>query len=156
MYPFSAHLALGRIGLDLLRTNAAEPFDLFSDRSDRMSASSFSKNDSISAIPILRAFAVLLSGSPDHAEDPVQKALFKGWLKMGQFDPVTFLHARLITILRNSHFSGYRRKAYGIDDSDASAQPMPVFPISTLTLRHFRSSLSGIAQGFPLQRRPQG
>jgi RNA polymerase sigma-70 factor (ECF subfamily) len=85
-----------------------------------MSASSFSPDDLVSAISNLRAFARSLSGSRDHADDLVQETLLKAWSKMEQFEAGTCLHAWLFTILRNIHYSGYRRTAHEIEDSDGS------------------------------------
>lgn len=85
-----------------------------------MSASSFSTDDLVSAIPNLRAFALSLSASQDHADDLVQETLLKAWSKMDQFEAGTCLRAWLFTILRNNHYSGYRRKVHEIEDCDGS------------------------------------
>jgi RNA polymerase sigma-70 factor (ECF subfamily) len=72
----------------------------------------------IPEIPFLRAFAVSLSGSRSNADDLVQEALIKAWSHRASFQPGTNLRAWLVTILRNTYYSQYRRRSREVQDVD--------------------------------------
>ena len=76
------------------------------------------KQELLTAIPPLRAFAISLSGSPDRADDLVQETLVKAWANMGSYTPGTNLRAWLFTILRNVFYSQYRKKKREVEDVD--------------------------------------
>lgn len=61
------------------------------------------------AIPALRAFAVTLVGNTDSADDLVQETLLRAIACIGSFVPGTNMTAWLITILRNTFFTQYRK-----------------------------------------------
>jgi RNA polymerase sigma-70 factor (ECF subfamily) len=69
-------------------------------------------------IPYLRAFAISLSGSYSVADDLVQDTLMKAWSHSGSFQQGTNLRAWLVTILRNTYFSQFRKRAREIQDTD--------------------------------------
>lgn len=69
-------------------------------------------------IPFLRAFARSLSGSATLADDLVQDALVKAWSRSRSFEEGTNLRAWLITILRNTYFTQYRRNQREVLDMD--------------------------------------
>jgi RNA polymerase sigma-70 factor (ECF subfamily) len=78
------------------------------------------RNDLISVIPSLRAFAYSLTGKWDQADDLVQDTLVRAWGKMHQFERDTNLHAWLFTILRNFHFSKYRKHRREVEDPEGA------------------------------------
>src|SRR5215469_14224152 len=77
-----------------------------------MSADSF-KDALIAEIPNLRAFAASLSGSVTLADDVVQDTLLRAWSNSDKFQEGTNLRAWLFTILRNTYYSHYRKRARG-------------------------------------------
>ncbi len=81
----------------------------------------------VAQMPFLRAFAISLSGSYSLADDLVQDALIKAWSHMDSFERGTNLRAWLVTILRNTYFTQYRKRAREVQDSDgAIAEQVPV------------------------------
>ena len=67
------------------------------------------RNLLIEAIPNLRAFAVSLTGNPTLANDLVQETLMKAWTHRDQFVAGTNLFAWLVTIMRNTQRTAWRR-----------------------------------------------
>lgn len=81
----------------------------------------------VEQMPYLRAFAISLSGSYSLADDLVQDTLVKAWSHADSFQPGTNFRAWLVTILRNTYFSQYRKRAREAQDSDgAIAGEIPV------------------------------
>jgi RNA polymerase sigma-70 factor (ECF subfamily) len=78
----------------------------------------------IPEIPFLRAYAISLSGSYSTADDLVQEALTKAWSHRTSFEPGTNLRAWLVTILRNTYYSQYRKRSREVEDvnGDYAAQ----------------------------------
>jgi RNA polymerase sigma-70 factor, ECF subfamily len=74
----------------------------------------------LSAIPSLRAFAISLCGNPDRADDLVQDTLVKAWSNLHRFERGTNLNAWLFTILRNGFFSEHRKRVREVEDVDGS------------------------------------
>jgi RNA polymerase sigma-70 factor, ECF subfamily len=72
----------------------------------------------VAEIPYLRAFAISLSGSMTAADDLVQETLVKAWAHSDSFETGTNLRAWLVTILRNTYFSTYRKQSREVQDSD--------------------------------------
>lgn len=75
----------------------------------------------LAELPSLRAFAISLSGSHDHADDLVQETVMKAWAAHASFIPGTSLRAWLFTIMRNTYFSQYRKARREVQDSDGEA-----------------------------------
>jgi RNA polymerase sigma-70 factor, ECF subfamily len=81
----------------------------------------------VAQIPYLRAFAISLSGSYSVADDLVQDTLVKAWSHADSFQPGTNFRAWLVTILRNTYFSQYRKRSREVQDSDnVHAEQIPV------------------------------
>jgi RNA polymerase sigma-70 factor (ECF subfamily) len=78
------------------------------------------RDNLLSAIPSLRAFAVSLTKSSDRADDLVQETLVKAWDKQSSFQPGTNLKAWLFTILRNEFYSQMRKRGREVQDSDGT------------------------------------
>jgi RNA polymerase sigma-70 factor (ECF subfamily) len=109
-----------------------------------MSGSSF-KDDLIAEIPNLRAFAASLSGSVTLADDVVQDTLLRAWSNSDKFQEGTNLRAWLFTILRNTYYSHYRKRAREVQDSDglyAGRLAVAGDQVSHLELADFRKALA--------------
>jgi len=93
------------------------------------------KEQMLSAVPHLRAFAISLSGSVDRADDLVQSALLKGLSNLDKFQPGTSMQAWLFTILRNDFLTQIRRKKREVEDPEGSwAEKVAVMPDQTSRL----------------------
>jgi RNA polymerase sigma-70 factor (ECF subfamily) len=83
------------------------------------------RNDLVKWIPNLRAFALSLTQSSQHADDLVQDTLLKALSNLDKFQMGTNLRAWLFTILRNSFYNDIRYTKYHqtapIDDVSSSA-----------------------------------
>jgi RNA polymerase sigma-70 factor (ECF subfamily) len=102
----------------------------------------------VAQMPYLRAFAISLCGSHSLADDLVQDTLVKAWSHADSFQPNTNLRAWLVTILRNTYFSSYRKRSREVQDSDnLLAQQIPVKggQESALTLADVQSALDMLA-----------
>lgn len=100
--------------------------------------------DLLAVIPNLRAFAVSLCGSLDHADDLVQETLVKAWGKLDTFTAGTNLRAWLFTILRNIYYSEYRKRRREVADPEgAFAANLTAAPAqgSHMDLLDFRAAL---------------
>jgi RNA polymerase sigma-70 factor (ECF subfamily) len=69
-------------------------------------------------IPHLRAFAISLTGSLDHADDLVQETLLRALSNLDKFQPGTSLQAWTFTILRNLFHTEYRKRRREVEDPD--------------------------------------
>lgn len=76
------------------------------------------RNDLLSLIPPLRAFAISLTGKVDRADDLVQETLLKAWANRESFEPGTKLKAWLFTILRNEFYTVFRKRKREVEDAD--------------------------------------
>jgi RNA polymerase sigma-70 factor, ECF subfamily len=99
-------------------------------------------------MPDLRAYAVSLSGSFHLADDLLQETLMKAWSAAQSFAPGSNLRAWLITILRNTYFSQYRRRGREIPDEDgvhAARLATPPNQEGALDLADFQIALAKLA-----------
>ncbi len=69
-------------------------------------------------IPHLRAFAISLTGSLDHADDLVQETLLRALSNLDKFQPGTSLQAWTFTILRNLFHTEFRKRRREVEDPD--------------------------------------
>jgi RNA polymerase sigma-70 factor (ECF subfamily) len=102
----------------------------------------------VEQIPYLRAFAISLSGSYSVADDLVQVTLVKAWSHADSFQPGTNFRAWLVTILRNTYFSQYRKRSREVQDSDnVLAEQIPVKggQESNLTMQDVQKALNMLA-----------
>ena len=74
----------------------------------------------IGAVPNLRAFANSLCGDPTRADDLAQETLVKAWTKLASFEKGSNLKAWLFTILRNTYFSGLRKRRREVEDANGA------------------------------------
>jgi RNA polymerase sigma-70 factor (ECF subfamily) len=72
----------------------------------------------VKEIPYLRAFAIAIAGNRVLAEDLVQETLVKAWSHHASFEEGTNLRGWLVTILRNTYFTEYRKHQREVQDSD--------------------------------------
>ncbi len=110
----------------------------------RRAADSQITADLLAVIPNLRAFAVSLCGSLDHADDLVQETLVKAWASLDSFAEGTNLRAWLFTILRNIYYSEYRKRRREVADPDGNfAANLATAPAQSghMDLLDFRAAL---------------
>ena len=74
------------------------------------------RDDVVSLIPALRAFAWSLSHNAADADDLVQDTLIKAWTNRDKFEPGTNLRAWLFTILRNTYYTAVLRRRREVRD----------------------------------------
>src|SRR5262249_19584101 len=78
------------------------------------------RDQMLSAVPSLRAFAISLSGNVDRADDLVQETLLRAIANIESFQPGTNMSAWLFTILRNLFRSDYRKRRREVEDSEGN------------------------------------
>jgi RNA polymerase sigma-70 factor (ECF subfamily) len=78
------------------------------------------REELISYVPKLRAFARSLARNPAQADDLVQDTLVKALANVEKFEPGTNLSAWLLTILRNQFYSQFRKARREVEDIDGS------------------------------------
>ena len=78
------------------------------------------KEEMLSTIPSLRAFAFSLCGNGDRADDLVQETLMKAWINQTSFTHGTSMSAWLFTILRNVFYSEYRKRRREVEDAEGT------------------------------------
>lgn len=78
------------------------------------------RDEIVTHLPALRAFARGLTGNVTSADDLVQDTVLKAWSKFGQYSEGTNLRAWLFTILRNTFLSQQRKRAKEVSDSTGS------------------------------------
>ena len=69
-------------------------------------------------LPAMRAFAISLTRNMAAADDLVQDAIVKAWSSFDKFEPGTNMRAWLFTILRNTFYSGVRKRRRDVADPD--------------------------------------
>jgi len=103
------------------------------------------RDELLTAIPTLRAFAISLTSNRDRADDLVQETIMRAWANFHRFEPGTNLNAWLFTILRNLFHSEYRKRRNEVEDADGSyAARLKAHPNQQahLDFEDFRSALS--------------
>jgi RNA polymerase sigma-70 factor, ECF subfamily len=76
------------------------------------------RDELITHLPAMRAFATSLTRNAAAADDLVQDAVVKAWGNFDKFQPGTNLRAWLFTILRNTYYSLYRKRRREVEDPD--------------------------------------
>src|SRR5690349_6883164 len=103
------------------------------------------RDQMLSSVPSLRAFAISLSGNVDRADDLVQETLLRAIANIESFQPGTNMSAWLFTILRNLFRSEYRKRRREVEDTDGSyAESLKSQPeqSSHLEFKEFRTALA--------------
>jgi RNA polymerase sigma-70 factor, ECF subfamily len=75
------------------------------------------RDEILSAIPGLRAFAMSLCRNIDRADDLVQETLLRAFTNISSFQPGTNLRGWLTTILRNQYLSEARKHRREVEDT---------------------------------------
>ena len=78
------------------------------------------REEIVSHLPAMRAFAMSLTHNHALADDIVQDAVIKAWTNFDKFQTGTNLRAWLFTILRNGFYSLRRKQKNEIEDVDGS------------------------------------
>lgn len=87
---------------------------------DTSQSDAATRNELVSLVPELRAFAISLSRNPSVADDLVQETVLKAWAKLDSFEPGTNMRAWLFTILRNTFYSDARKGKREVADVDGA------------------------------------
>ncbi|MBL8556158.1 MAG: sigma-70 family RNA polymerase sigma factor [Phenylobacterium sp.] len=109
-----------------------------------MSSVSSWRDDVVSLIPALRAFAWSLSHNGSDADDLVQDTLIKAWSNRDKFEPGTNLRAWLFTILRNTYYTNVLRRRREVRDETgeyASTLKTPPTQDWTVAVRSLQDAL---------------
>jgi RNA polymerase sigma-70 factor (ECF subfamily) len=99
----------------------------------------------LSTVPSLRAFAISLCGNIDRADDLVQETLLRALSHIDSFEPGTNMPAWLFTILRNLFRSEYRKRRREVEDADGRyAETLKSHPEQTgrVEFEEFRTALA--------------
>ena len=99
----------------------------------------------LSTVPSLRAFAISLCGNIDRADDLVQETLLRALSHIDSFEPGTNMPAWLFTILRNLFRSEYRKRRREVEDADGRyAESLKSHPEQTgrVEFSEFRAALA--------------
>ena len=75
----------------------------------------------IALIPVMRAYALFLTGKQADADDLVQQSLEKAWRAQDRYVDGTNLKAWVLTIVRNSHHNNWRQGRRIVEDPDGRA-----------------------------------
>jgi len=76
------------------------------------------RDDIVTHLAPLRAFAISLTRDTQAADDLVQDTIVKAWGNFEKFQPGTNLQAWMFTILRNTFYSGKRKLSREVADVD--------------------------------------
>lgn len=76
------------------------------------------RDEIVTHLPALRAFARGLTGDVSGADDLVQETVLKAWSKFSQYNDGTNLRAWLFTILRNTYLSKLRKQSREVSDGE--------------------------------------
>ena len=76
------------------------------------------KDELVTHLPAMRAFAMSLTRNSATADDLVQDAVVKAWSNFDKFQPGTNLRAWLFTILRNTYYSLHRKRRREVEDPE--------------------------------------
>lgn len=76
------------------------------------------KDELVTHLPALRAFALSLTRNRATADDMLQDTVLKAWTNLDKFEPGTNMRAWLFTILRNNFYSSTRKTNREVADVD--------------------------------------
>lgn len=76
------------------------------------------REEIVTHLPAMRAFALSLTRNPSQADDLVQDAVIKAWKNLSSFQVGTNMRAWLFTILRNTFYSDRRKQKREVQDTD--------------------------------------
>ena len=105
------------------------------------------RDELLSVIPSLRAFALSLTKTGDRADDLVQETVMKAWNKFHLFQEGTNLKAWLFTIMRNEFYSQMRKRGREVQDSEGVlASQLAIHPEQQghMDLEDFRAAVEAL------------
>lgn len=76
------------------------------------------RDELVTHLGVLRAFAISLCRNPTLADDLVQETVMKAWKSIGSFQKGTNMRAWLFTILRNSYYNVHAKARREVGDTD--------------------------------------
>lgn len=76
------------------------------------------REELVTHLGVLRAFALNLTRNDATADDLVQDTVVKAWKNIDKFEQGTNMRAWLYTILRNTFYSDYRKRRREVQDSE--------------------------------------
>ena len=76
------------------------------------------KDELVTHLGVLRAFALSLCRNPTLADDLVQETIMKAWRSIDKFEVGTNMRAWLFTILRNTYYTSYTKARREVQDTD--------------------------------------
>lgn len=89
---------------------AVDPISTISDDRAAVTAASHQFGALLLSIIVdLKAYGRSLAGNSDAADDLVQETMLRAWAARDRFDPESSIRAWTFTILRNAHYSRWRR-----------------------------------------------
>ncbi|QMW24496.1 sigma-70 family RNA polymerase sigma factor [Sandaracinobacteroides saxicola] len=103
-------------------------------------------------VPALRAFARLLCGNRDTADDVVQDTLMRAWAARASFRLDSNFRAWSFRILRNHYFSLCRKSGRMTSWDPDAAERLLISPAGQETALHMRDFERGLATLSPEQR----
>ncbi|WP_299141265.1 RNA polymerase sigma factor [uncultured Tateyamaria sp.] len=78
------------------------------------------RDELVTHIGPMRAFAISLTRNASLADDMVQDALVKAWSNIDSFQAGTNMRAWLFTILRNTYYSHHRKRRREVEDVEGA------------------------------------
>ncbi|WP_121062531.1 RNA polymerase sigma factor [Chachezhania antarctica] len=78
------------------------------------------KEELVSHMKVLRAFALSLTRNSAQADDLVQDTVLKAWSALDRFETGTNMRAWLFTILRNTYYSDRRKAGRMVEDAEGA------------------------------------
>lgn len=78
------------------------------------------RDEIVTHLPAMRAFAISLTRNVSAADDLVQDAIVKAWSNLEKFQAGTNMRAWLFTILRNTFYSDRRKTKREVADPDGA------------------------------------
>ncbi len=102
------------------------------------------RDELVTHLPALRAFALSLTRNRATADDMMQDTVLKAWTNMDKFTPGTNMRAWLFTILRNNYYTSRRKLKREVADVDnVFSDTMSVKPDhdGRLQMRDFKTAL---------------
>ncbi|MEJ6403699.1 RNA polymerase sigma factor [Yoonia sp. 2307UL14-13] len=106
------------------------------------------KEELVTHLPALRAFALSLTRNRATADDMIQDTVLKAWTNIDSFTPGTNMRAWLFTILRNNFYTTRRKLNREVADIDnVFSDKMSVKPEhdGKLQMRDFRAAFDQLA-----------
>ncbi len=76
------------------------------------------RDELVTHLGVLRAFAISLCRNPTLADDLVQETVMKAWKSIDKYEVGTSMRAWLFTILRNTYYSSYTKARREVQDVD--------------------------------------